>query len=297
MLTYLREVLSKKDNFLSLLSITLVLVIVIADVFGDGFNPGTAFELILVILGLISLSQIVEREARFESVNNKLEARFESVNNKLEARFESANNKLEARFESVNNKLNAIENTMVEMKRPSFITVNDLTPLTELMKYSQELFYTGGHLRAFIQNNTNNFDKWLKEGKSIRLILQDPRNEGLMKLEMPCVNYNSEAYVAQINESLRILEQLHKSYPAAKLGVRVASITPTQSVSIIDGHIGGTSLGILHHLPNGESSSAPFTYLDPVKDQKWFELFYQRYYRYLWDVSRVVISHPDDAQN
>ena len=165
------------------------------------------------------------------------------------------------------------------------------------MEYSHELFYTGGHLHSFIHSYTNYFEKWLRQGKSIRLILQDPKNEGLNKLAMPCVNYNSGVYVAQIIDSLSILEQLDKRYPTAKLGGRVTNITPTQSVSVIDGHTGGTSLCMLHHLPNGESSSAPFMYLDPIKDKEWFELFYERYYKYLWNESRVIIAHPDDARH
>lgn len=262
MLKYLYKVLSKKDNFLSFLSITLVLIIVVSDVFGDGFNQGTIFEVILIILGLISLSQIVEREARFEGVNNKLEK---------------------------------IETSIEEITRPLFFSVNEVTPFSDIMEHSQELFYTGGHLHSFIHGHTNNFGKWLSEGKSLRLILQDPKSEGLKDLAMPCVNYNAEVYVAQINDSLTILDELSKKHPKAKLGVRVTNITPTQSVSIIDGHMGGTSICMLHHLPNGDSSSAPFMSLDPSKDKEWFELFYERYYSYLWNSSRVIISHPDDA--
>lgn len=261
MLSYLIKILSKKDNLLSLISILLILIIIIVDVFGDGFEQGAIFEVVLVVLGLISLSQIVEREARFEELNSNF---------------------------------NGLRSEVSEITRPLFIPVNELSPFSESMEYSHELFYTGGHLHSFIHGYTNYFEKWLEEGKSIRLILQDPKNKGLKDLAMPCVNYNPSVYVAQINDSLNILDKLNKKYPEGKLGVRVTNVTPTQSVSVIDGHIGGTSLCMLHHLPNGDSSSAPFMCLEPKKDKEWFELFYERYYRFLWDSSRIIIIHPDD---
>jgi len=237
------------------------MVIIITDIFGDAFKQEVIFEVILIVLSLISLSQIVEREIRFKEVNKNL---------------------------------NDIKNEIVESTRPPFISVSQLTPFSETMEISHELFYTGGHLHSFIHGYTNYFEKWLSEGKSIRLILQDPQNKGLKNLSMPCVNYNSNVYIAQINDSLNILKQLNIKFPNGKLGVRVTNIAPTQSVSVIDGHIGGTTLCMLHHLPNGESSSAPFMCLDRHKDKEWFKLFFDRYYKYLWTTSRIIIKHPDD---
>lgn len=256
------EVFKKKDNALSLISIILVLVILVADVFGDGFTQPVVFEVILVILALLSLSQIIEREARFERVYDGLS----DVSQKL-----------------------------VEMQRPQFVPISSIPKFEDIMQNGQELFYTGGHLHSFIHMYSNHFRAWMKEGKSLRLILQNPDNKGLRDLRMPCINYEAEVYVAQINDSLKILKAIKDEFPAGRLGVRVTDIAPTQSVAIIDGNIGGNMMSMLHHLPNGESGTAPFSIIDPLTDNVWFELFYERYYIYLWENSKPVIVHPDDA--
>jgi hypothetical protein len=111
---------------------------------------------------------------------------------------------------------------------------------------------------------------------------------------MPCVNYAPNVYVEQIRDSLSILQHLKADVPNARLGVRVTEVSPTQSVAILNGHVGGTEMRILFHLPNGDSSSAPFSRLTRDQDGDWFQLFYERFYKILWNSSRIIIKHPDD---
>lgn len=111
---------------------------------------------------------------------------------------------------------------------------------------------------------------------------------------MPCVNYAANVYVEQIKDALSILQRLKADVPSARLGVRVTDVSPTQSVAILNGHKNGTEMRILFHLPNGDSSSAPFSSLTRDKDGEWFDLFYNRFYDLLWKNGKIIINHPDE---
>jgi len=126
------------------------------------------------------------------------------------------------------------------------------------------------------------------------LVLQNPENLGLQHVTMPCANYKPNVYREQIRESLNILTEISKKLPDARFGVRLSDVSPTQSAAIMDGHKGGKYICVLHHLPDGESSTAPFNFLDKDRDSYWFNVFYERYYNYLWANSVAYISHPDD---
>lgn len=254
--------LASKDNILSVVAVALSTLVLAVDFFGEGLDINILFEAILVVLILISISQVLERESRFRALDSQLVDVKEAVG---------------------------------KTQCVAFLHSEDVTPFAESMADSDELFYTGGHLRSLVQtSNVEHFEKWLEEGKSIKLILQDPELDGYDSLTMPCRDFVADEYRDDIRRSLRQLLELRDRMAGKRLGVRVSRITPTQSVAIFDGNTGGRSIHMLHHLPNGDWVTAPFSKLDPRNDQHWFDLFYARYYRYLWSESRIIIAHPDD---
>lgn len=251
----------KKDNVLYVVAGLISLAILIFDWFFGDVDASISFEIILFILAFICFAQIAEREIRFSSVELKLDEQTKAID---------------------------------ALAKPTFHPREAVIPFTTLMEDHDELFYTGGHLYHFIHTHTRQFEGWLDEGKSIRLILQNPDNMGLQHIHMPCVNYKANVYREQIRSSLDILKGISDRCPGGRFGVRLSDISPTQSVAIMDGHRGGEFICILHHLPDGESSTAPFNFLDKEKDERWFKIFLQRYYDYLWMNSAEFITHPDD---
>lgn len=257
----LKNVFLRLDNLLSLLVIVTSCSIVLLDVFGVDLPIGTLEEAFLVILGLLAFNNIVERELRFGELKKELHELKEEI----------------SRF-----------------KRPLFVHQSELPSISQFMQVSDELFYTGGHLHSLVNNHTNLFDKWLRDGKSLKFLLQDPENKGLHELRMPCVNYSSKVYVAQIEDTINTLKKLKTKYPNSRLGLRVTDVTPTQSIAIYDGNKGGTQMCMLIHLPNGEAASGPFISINRSEGGEWFSLIFERYYDMLWNSSKVVIPHPED---
>jgi hypothetical protein len=255
------KTLTQRDNLLSLVSVAVVVIVLILDIAGDVLPASAVSESLLVVLGLIAVSQIAERELRFTEVRDDLKR---------------------------------MEAEVGRLTEPRFYKLSELPSVLEFMRSGNELFYSGGHLHSLLHNHSNYFAQWLRDGRSLKFLLQDPDNEGLHHLEMPCVNYASKVYVEQIRDSIAILHRLKADVPNARLGVRVTGVSPTQSVAILNGHDGGTEMRILFHLPNGDSSSAPFSRLTHDQDGEWFQLFHERFYKHLWRGSRVIIKHPDE---
>lgn len=260
---WLRTLLLRRDNLVSLLSIVVVAIVLLLDVMGDALPAGVVAEALLVVLGLVAISHIAERELRFGEVREDL---------------------------------SKMEREVARLAEPRFYRSSELSSIVDFMKPSHELFYSGGHLHSLLHNNSNYFRQWLKSGRSLRFLLQDPDNPGLEHLEMPCINYASKVYIEQIRDSLAILMRLKDELPIARLGVRVTNVAPTLSVAILDGDKGGSEMRILFHLPNGDASSAPFNRLSRGQDGDWFDLFQDRYYNLLWKKGRIIVRHPDEAQ-
>jgi hypothetical protein len=205
MASSLTKVFTKRDNLLSLLTIIIALTVVIINIFSNGVSEGIFDEALLVLLGLVAFTNIIERESRFGALEANLSL-------------------LEAKVQ----------------EKPLFEHLHQVPTIQQYMQTSQELFYTGGHLHSLVHNHSNLFVKWIKEGKSLRFLLQDPKTEGLKTLQMPCVNYSYNVYIAQLEDTLNTLKALKNKYPSARLGVRVTNVTPTQSIAIYDGHEGGS---------------------------------------------------------
>jgi hypothetical protein len=223
-----------------------------------------------LVLGLLAVAQILEREARFGETVDSLALSLRRASDETAGRLDSLALSLRPASSS------------------RLLGLTEIPPLEKDMRGAYELFYTGGHLHSLLHSHTNLFRQWLLSGKALKFLLQNPDNTGLLSLTMPCVNYEGERYVAQIRDSLRILRDL-KTARHGDLQVRVTDVTPTQSVSILDGHRGGTLICLLLHLPEGESRTGAFLRLTRDTDSPWFQLFFERYYQLLWSSSKAVI--------
>ena len=98
---------------------------------------------------------------------------------------------------------------------------------------------------------------------------------------MPAFHYSYESYVKQIEISLDRLKYL-KEIPNAEIQVRLSNVSPTQTISILNGHIGGSLIYVALHLPYGDAGTRPCFFLKKEEHKEWFDLFYKRYYDSLW---------------
>jgi len=251
----MKRLFTRRDNLLSLVTILVSTTIAFLSFFTSYISLSVLLAAILVVLTLLALTSIIEREARFEGADRKLESLIQQIE---------------------------------RIRGPIFWSIKEIPSLKDYIRGADELFYTGGHLNALVLTNTNLFEEWLRAGKSLKFILQNPENEGLKNLEMPCVNYQGEEYIKQIELSLERLRMLQR-IPDAKIEIRLTDISPTQSVSILNGHKGGTEMCLLLHLPNGDGTTAPFVRLTRDNQEEWFSLFYNRYYEFMWAKAKPFV--------
>lgn len=245
--TLFTRLFARRDNLFSLVIIVVSTTIALLSLFTSYIELSVLLPAILIVLSLLAVTNIIERESRFEIADGKLES-------------------------------------LIQMRRVQgsiFESVKDIPLMENYIAGADELFFTGGHLNSLVLSNTNLFQAWLKAGKSLKFILQNPENKGLQYLVMPCVDYQYDEYVKQIKISLERLRSLQR-IPNANIQVRLTDITPTQSVTILDGHKGGTEMRLLIHTPSGDGSTAPFVRLTRAHDELWFNLFYNKYYKHMW---------------
>ena len=247
--------MKKRENIIPIVTIVIAVIIAFLNIFDIWITDNIVTASILLVVSLLVTIIIIDRKNQKE---NELRIYKKILDN------------------------------IQKVKDPVFYSLDEIPVLEDYLRNSTELFYVGGHLNGLIMNNTNLFENWLKEGKTLKLILQNPKNEGLKYLEMPCIEYNYESYVNQINLSIERLRAL-KRIDNADIEVRVTDITPTQSISILDGHKKGTELCMLLHLPKSEGTTAPFVRLKRADNLDWFNLFYDRYYRIMWDKAKKII--------
>ncbi len=248
-------ILKKRDNVVSIITIAISIIICLMRYFSSWIDDGILLASILLILSLFVVNTIVEKEFR-------------------------AKNEL--------NQYSFISSEISKITKPQFYSLNEIPPLKIYLKGASELFYVGGHLNAITLNNFNLFKEWLDNGKTLKFILQNPNNLGLKHLNMPCTGYEYKTYKKQIELSIGRLRKL-KARDKGKIEVRVTDLSPTQSISILDGHLGGIELCMLLHLPDGDGQTAPFVRIKKEDDLKWFNLFYERYYKLMWNNSIPII--------
>jgi hypothetical protein len=248
-----RELFTRRDNLLALIALVASLIVVGLNLFTSYVSTSVLLSAVLLILGLIATTGIIERHERLERTEVKLDV----LDHKLD--------KLKADF---------------------LVTADELVPFSEYIADAEEVFCAGGHLMGFIVERSALWERWLGPGKRLKVIVQDPDNPGLDHLEMPCGLYEAAEYRRQVRVTLGRLEALQNKFPSSEIKVKLSTVTPTQSVSILDGHKGGTRMTMLLHVPEGDATIAPFIVLNRAQHPKWFNLFFQRYYEQLWKKSR-----------
>jgi len=253
MKTRLRDLFLRRDNLLAVIAIAASLIVVGLNLFTKYVSTEVLLSAVLLILGLSATVGIIERQERLERTEEKLEV-------------------LEKKLDALN----------VDF----FLPRTALLPMREYIADSEEVFCAGGHLMGFIVEHSALWEEWLGPGKRLKILVQDPDNPGLDHLEMPCGLYEAGEYRRQINVTLGRLQALQKSAPSSEIKVRLSKVTPSQSVSILDGHRGGTIMTMLLHVPEGDSTIAPFIVLNRAQHPKWFSLFFKLYYEQLWTKSR-----------
>ncbi|UCC96781.1 MAG: hypothetical protein JSW66_13155 [Phycisphaerales bacterium] len=246
----LTQVFRKKDNLVSLVIAFVAFLVAILGLFTSSISTSSLLAAVLVVLGLLAVTNVIEREARLDQTERKID--------------------------DIVSQLSSARCTI-------FLGAKDIPPLDDYLANADELFYAGGHLWNLVHGNANFLRRWLRGGRVLKLILQDPENPGLRSVRMPCVNYDHTTYVRQIRDTLQMLAEFKKEIPGAKLEVRLTARAPTQSVSIVDGHRGGTDMCMLLHLPESDHGTGPFIRLPRIESGGWFDLFYERYYERLWD--------------
>ena len=254
----LREFFSKTDNIISVLTILIATLLLFFDIFNDGLTANGMFEVILIVLVLLTITNMIERETRFKQTDRKVDE---------------------------------IKNYLQQEKHTFFLKSSELPDIRELAKDASEIFLSGGSLHI-VDEYLNFWEEWLKEGKSLKMILLNPDNPGLKDLHPPNFNYSYEVYKMNIELSLERIQSL-KSIPNANFEVRLSDICPTQGVTILDGHNSGTVMYIGIYLPNEDSNTRPHFSFTRKHDEEWFELFYDRYYKFLWGQAKELQAGPD----
>ena len=215
----------------------------------------------------------------------------------------------EARFEQADKKLDDVCLEIAKFKKPFLRKLNEFPSIEKYSENANELFFVGGHLGGLVSGYLTFFEKWLRDGKSLKFLLQNPANEGLKHLVMPCYGYDYAAYKSQIETAL---ERLHKlklehearlatkgvaqitadqpftdKYKRGSIDIKIYDMSPTQTLAILDGNIGGTTAYIGLHIPYGDAVTRPYIILNKREHEEPFNLFYSRYYIELWDDSET----------
>ncbi|HEX5720697.1 MAG TPA: hypothetical protein VF179_31370 [Thermoanaerobaculia bacterium] len=249
----LRDLFLRRDNLLALVAIVAALIVVGLNLFTTYVSTEVLLSAVLLILGLSATVGIIERQERFERTEEKLEI-------------------LERKLDALN----------VDF----FLPRTALLPMREYIADADEVFCAGGHLMGFVVEHSALWEQWLGPGKRLKILVQDPDNPGLDHLEMPCGLYDAGEYRRQINVTLGRLQALQKKAPGSEIKVRLSKVTPSQTLSILDGQRGGTKMTMLLHVPEGDATIAPFIILNRAQHLKWFNLFYKLYYEQLWAKSK-----------
>ena len=180
----LTKIFKKKDNLVSLVIAFVAFLIAILGLFTSSISTPSLLAAVLVVLGLLAVTNVIEREARLEQTERKID--------------------------DIVSQLSSARCTI-------FLPAKDIPTLNDYLADAEELFYAGGHLWNLVHGNANFLRRWLQAGRSLKLILQNPENPGLRYVRMPCVSYEHTTYIGQIRDTLQMLSDFKNDIPGAKL--------------------------------------------------------------------------------
>lgn len=252
--TGFKKFLSRKDNVLTLIIICIAIILLMLDLFSDTLIMERMIKIIILILTLIAITNMVERETRFTEAGEKIDDVRELIEN---------------------------------MNSSEFIHFSEIPNHEDLAKGANEFFLAGAQSFNLIMRNMEFWQQWLEDGKSLKIIIQNPMNKGLKHLNIPAFDYDYETYKMNIQNIIRTLKALDRT-GNFNLEIRANNTCPTQGILIVDGHLDGKVMIINFYIPNCDSNSRPHVVLERKKDAEWFELFYSKYYKVLWDKCEPV---------
>jgi hypothetical protein len=174
-----------------------------------------------------------------------------------------------------------------KMKPHGFVLETERPHLDELTADASEFFVAGAQSFNLVRSHMGFWEKWIEAGKTLKILVQNPCNEGLKYLELPMFKYSYENYISEMKGILHNMKQL-RTTDSDNFQIRVSDACLSHGVVIVDGHKGGKIMTVAFYLPNCDSSSRPHVILEKKNDYEWFNLFYSKYYEYLWNKSRAI---------
>lgn len=254
--------LSRIDNIMSVLTIIIAVALVLFEVFHGGMTIEANAEAIIVLLGLVALTNMIERESRLVETDTKVDAVQAAV---CEVR------------------------KLLHDGRGTTLFANDKLPHPDtLLEGGSEVFVAGAHSFNLLTRDPDRWKAWLRERKSVKVIIQNPWNKGLRHLTIPAFGYNYETYKSDTEHVIAALEVLSAAGPGME--IRLSNTCPTQGVVIVDGQTGGKRMIVALYVPGCGSANRPTMVLNRERDPALFELFYEKYYVHLWNESKPLTS-------
>jgi hypothetical protein len=249
------KALSRIDNIMSVVTIVTAATLVLFPMFGGSVGPQASASIITALLGLVALTNMIERESRLSQV--------------------------QAAVAEVRQLLNDRQRTT--------LFDNDRLPHPDtLLEGASEVFVAGAHSFNLLTRDPDRWREWLRNGKRIKVILQNPYNKGLRYLTIPAHAYNYETYNRNTKGVIAELEGLSAAGPGMQ--IRLSDTCPTQGIVIIGGQNGARCIIVALYIPGCGSANRPTMILTRERDQQLFELFYEKYYVHLWNESKPLAS-------
>jgi len=240
----------RKENILYLVTICIAIVVVVLNIFfSERFGMQIINQTIIVLLTLIAMANLVEHDTLTKFIT-------------------------------------ACNMSFKKLKSHTFIKDNDKPELEELAKDASEFFVAGAQSFNVVKRHMNFWEQWIRDGKKLKILALNPSNEGLKNLEIPLSHYSYENYVIEMKSTLKIIKSIGQE-GNPNLQIRVTNNCLCQGLVIVDGHKGGKIMIVAFYLPNCDPFSRPHVVLDKETDTEWFNLFYSKYYKYLWDKADV----------
>jgi hypothetical protein len=249
------KVLSRIDNIMSVLTIVMAATFVLLRVFGWSIPPQASASIITALLGLVALTNMIERESRLSQVQATV----------------------------------AEVRQLLKDSQSTTLFDNDKLPHPDtLLEGASEIFVAGAHSFNLLTRDPDRWREWLRNGKRVKVIAQNPWNKGLRFLAIPAHGYNYETYKQNAESVIAELQSLSAAAPGMQ--IRLSDTCPTQGIVIIGNENGGSHMVVALYVPGCGSANRPTMILTRERDQKLFRLFYEKYYVHLWNESKPLAS-------
>lgn len=260
------------DNIALLATIVFASYVIYMKEFqGAAVTTDQLLTAILAVLGLLAISEVVER-------NRKL------------SKIEKANERAAALIES---------HIVGKPSAKAFFEPPPVDELEGLIKNAHTIDLCGFSLTATLNKQFSNLRERLAHGATIRILVADPSPNalaiqmGTLRSEDPT---NTDYFTKRLSASFEDIKYLHKSLtdsqakPATavqqgKLAVKLLQFAPSFGILTFDaGQTNGRIIVEIYSHVSGYETPVVFS-LDPKRDGEWYHYF-QRQFDDLWRVSK-----------